>query len=290
MVALDRRLTGLLRRPYFDRRLRAALARPQRHVQLAAQEAGRLCGFALARLAGGEFGRPQSTLVLETIAVDPQAQRRGVGRGLMDALREAARQRGADEIGTQAPWRNHAMLRFLNGAGFELAPRQIVERAVDRVPLAGDDEDLERMPIPVRHLAAGDFDAVLRIDRASVREERSAYLQRKFDEVLDESAMELSLVAEQDGLPVGFVMARVDFGEFGHVEGTAALDTIGVLPGFARHGVGRALLGQLVNNLAALHVERLETEVARETFALLGFLYRHGFGPSQSVPFRRRTA
>jgi len=100
----------------------------------------------------------------------------------------------------------------------------------------------------------------------------------------------MSLVAEDDGFPVAFAMARVDFGDFGHLGACASLDTIGVDPRFASHGFGGALLAQMIENLAAVHVERLETEVAPESFELRRFLQRSGFAPSQRVAFRKVLA
>ena len=81
--------------------------------------------------------------------------------------------------------------------------------------------------------------------------------------------------------------ARVDFGDFGRVGAVAALDTIGVSPAFAGRGYGAAVLAQLLDNLAALRVERVETEIARTAFELLRFLYRAGFGPSARLAFQR---
>jgi hypothetical protein len=43
----------------------------------------------------------------------------------------------------------------------------------------------------------------------------------------------------------------------------------------------------MVENLAALHVERLETEVAPDAFELHRFLHRAGFATSQRVAFRK---
>src|SRR5262249_35244317 len=117
---------------------------------------------------------------------------------------------------------------------------------------------------------------------------RADYLERKVDEALNESAIQVSLVVEDDGFPVGFAIARVDFGDFGHVGATASLDTIGVDPRFARHGFGTALLVQMTENLAALHVERLETEVSPGALELQSFLVRFGFAPSQRLAFRKK--
>jgi GNAT superfamily N-acetyltransferase len=51
-------------------------------------------------------------------------------------------------------------------------------------------------------------------------------------------------------------------------------------PAHARHGVGTALLDQLVKNLQALGIERLRTEVAWDEHDLNQFLGRRGFAPA----------
>ncbi len=152
----------------------------------------------------------------------------------------------------------------------------------------GDDFDaLSRDRMPVRSLTSADLGAVVRIDRKVTGGDRTDYLRTKIDETFGDSAIRVSLIAEPDGLPVGFVMARVDFGEYGRAEPVAVIDTIGVDPAFGGRGVGRALLSQLMVNLAGLHVDTVETHVARENFDLLGFLYRCGFIPAQRLIFAK---
>jgi ribosomal protein S18 acetylase RimI-like enzyme len=288
VVALDARGGGGARRGYFEKRLQAALRQPRRHFQVAAAAGGRLIGFVLARKAGGEYGDPEGTVVLEAFGVDPDARRKGVARRMLAELEELARARAISSLATQADWREHGILSFLEAAQFELAPRRILERPVQRMP--GVDEDFDRPPPLVRNLRDGDLEALARIDERITNADRGEYLRRKVDEVLHESAIEVSLVTEDDGFPVGFAMARVDFGDFGHVGASASLDTIGVDPRFARKGFATALLVQMIDNLAALHVERLETEVAPDAFELQRFLQRAGFAPSQRVAFRKVLA
>jgi len=120
--------------------------------------------------------------------------------------------------------------------------------------------------------------------------EGGAYIGRLVDEALVDSAIRVSLVARQDKSAAGFVMASVDFGDFGRTEPVAVLDTLGVDPGFVGAGVGSALLSQLFVNLEALRVERVATVVERDNFALLGFFYRAGFEPSQRLEFVKRLA
>ena len=194
------------------------------------------------------------------------------------------------------------MVRFFSSTGFLLAPAQVLER--DTSPLrdelgevrsagpdarsstrAGGDDyaTLSRDRVPVRSMKEDDLAAAVRIDRKLTGRDRSAYYAAKLREMLTESGIRVSLVAEEDGFVVGFVMARVDFGEFGKVDKAAILDTIGVHPGFAGSGIGHALLSQLFLNLATLQVETVLTQVSPENIGLHRFLYSCGFHPSQRL-------
>jgi ribosomal protein S18 acetylase RimI-like enzyme len=152
-------------------------------------------------------------------------------------------------------------------------------------PLDADVGSLARDRIPVRSMAETDLRSIAAIDQKITGRARVAYLRQKLMEALHQSDVRVSLVAELDGFAVGFVMARVDLGEFGRAEPAAVMDTIGVDPDYRRQGVGRSLLSQLFLNLAALRVERIRTELDwrdRELFALLDAC---GFHPAQQLCF-----
>lgn len=145
--------------------------------------------------------------------------------------------------------------------------------------------ELARDRIPVRSLRESDLKALIAIDRRITGRDRSGYFERKLGEALHESDVRVSLVAEADGRPVGFIMARVDLGEFGRIEAAAVMDTIGVDPDYAGHGVGRALLSQLLANLATLRVDKVLTEVDWADRELMAYLDRCGFRPSGRLSF-----
>jgi ribosomal protein S18 acetylase RimI-like enzyme len=150
---------------------------------------------------------------------------------------------------------------------------------------AADFGPLARDKMPVRSLQEGDLRALVAIDRRITGRDRAAYFHRKLTEALTDSGVRVSLVAELDGVAVGFIMARVDFGEFGQVETTAVIDTIGVDPDYRKRGVGRALVSQLLVNLGTLRVEKVRTEVGWQDRDLLGYLDHSGFRPSQQLCF-----
>jgi ribosomal protein S18 acetylase RimI-like enzyme len=152
-------------------------------------------------------------------------------------------------------------------------------------PAEPDFGPLARDRFPVRTMKETDLHALIAIDRRITGRDRSGYFERKVAEALHESDVRVSLVVERDGGPIGFVMARVDFGEFGHVDSTAVLDTIGVDPDYRSQGIGRALLSQLLVNLSTLRVEHIQTEIDWQDRELLGYLQRCGFHPSQQLCF-----
>lgn len=155
------------------------------------------------------------------------------------------------------------------------------------LPAPTDAGELARDRIPVRSMREADLPVLINIDRRITGHDRTRYFERKLSEALHESDVRVSLVAELDGRPVGFIMARVDLGEFGRVEAVAVMDTIGVDPDYNGRGVGRALLSQLLANLVTLRVDKVMTEVDWGDRALMGYLERCGFRPSGRLCFDR---
>jgi predicted N-acetyltransferase YhbS len=112
----------------------------------------------------------------------------------------------------------------------------------------------------VRTLTRADLDRLVRMDQAHSGRNRSKFLAGKLERALG-SDVRISLGAEVDGVLVGAVMGVVHYGEYGVAEPIAVLDTLLVDQGQQRKGIGRAMLDQLLKNLAALRIERVRTEV-----------------------------
>ena len=66
------------------------------------------------------------------------------------------------------------------------------------------------------------------------------------------------------------------------------IDSIGVDPPSRGQHVGQALLRQLLINLQALRVERVQTEVDWNQIDLLHFMHRNGFDPAPRVCLERQ--
>jgi predicted N-acetyltransferase YhbS len=316
VVALDATIVGRTRHEYFQRRLKSALEQTERHVQFSAEQDGRFVGFIKARKQLGEFGRAEPALLLEAIAVAPDEQGRGIGSALLARLESEAKRLGAPSIRTTASWRDHEIMEFFDGAGFDFSRNMVLDCAMPQDRVTANDTDKIFAPshvtgfsstevdysaaaandfeardnFDVRPLRADDLEEILRIDQKVSGRKREPYIRELVDEAMNDSAVRVSLVARMDGMVAGFVMARADFGDYGRMEPVAVLDTIGVDPDCGHRGVGHALLSQLFANLKALGVERVETVVARENFGLLGFFYDAAFEQSQRLSFDKRVA
>jgi ribosomal protein S18 acetylase RimI-like enzyme len=287
IVSIDRARTGRSRKEFYAKRFAALAEHPRTVAAVAAEQGGRVVGFAFARVLDGEFGGAAPVGALDAIGVLAEQEREGVATALLAGLEAALAAHGVRELRSQVDWSEHGMTAFFSAAGFRLSARVVLERSLER-PV--DDEEEEEDAFTVRSMAEQDLPAIVRLDRRITGRDRSSYLARKTSEVLKQSAVRVSLVAEVDGQLAGFLMARVDFGEYGRTEPTAVLDTIGVDPAFARRGVGSALLGQLLRNLGSLRAERVITEVEWNDLPLLGFLARNGFEPAQRLAFDKAIA
>jgi ribosomal protein S18 acetylase RimI-like enzyme len=141
-------------------------------------------------------------------------------------------------------------------------------------------EQTRETVVTVRGLRPADLDAVIAVDAKNTGRRREEFFRIKLQQNLQETGIKVSLAAEIDGIFVGFLLARVYYGEFGTLEPVAVLDTIDVQPDFRGRGVGDALLQQLRVNLHALGVGTLRTEVGWDELELLTFFQHAGFRPA----------
>lgn len=308
VVNIDRAAMGRSRRLFFEKRLATVQADPDRYITLGAKIDDRLVGYGIAHLGRGEFGADFGTAVIEAIGVTPSCQRSGIGVMLVDAIENAATAKGGATLYSQVDFTNSRLLAFFARSGFSLAPRALLERDIsmgldivssggEAAPAAYDDpseldfsdssgddfDSLARDHTPIRSMRADDLDKIIEIDRRITGRTRLPYYERLMKQVMGKTGVRVSLVAEMEDFVIGFVMARVDYGEFGSTEPVAVLDTIGIRPDYQHEEVGAALVSQLAINLAALRIERIRTVVPWDGFGFLGFLAANGFHPAQRL-------
>ena len=296
VIKLDQRLGGVSRRGYYEKRFAALTRDPSRFVWLAVSEGGEFAGFVSAHIFEGEFGIEQPVAVLEAIGLAEGKRGRGFGAMLEEALTAELRTRNVTRIFSEVSWTRQDLIAFFGRNHYRLSPVTVLEMNTGRSDApqfetaqnGSGSPTLARDLVTIRSMKESDLDPIIAIDRKITGKDRTRYYEAKLAEVLNESGVRMSLIAEgKDGI-TGFLMARVDYGEFGRTARTAVLDTIGVSRAFTRRGVGEALLSQLALNLHSLGVETLQTRVSWNDFPLLAFFDRAGFIPSQRLLFERQ--
>lgn len=135
----------------------------------------------------------------------------------------------------------------------------------------------------VRRLKPDDMNAVVHLDAKITGRRRERYFDTKLKMALADTGVEVSLAAELDGIFVGFLLARVYYGEFGVAERVAVLDTLDVHPDFRGKGIGRALMRQLRMQLNALQISTLQTEIGWDDQDLMRFFHSQGFVPAPRI-------
>jgi len=143
----------------------------------------------------------------------------------------------------------------------------------------GRDEELF-----IRIIHEEDLNQVIALDEKVVGRQRREYYEGKFVRALGRvQHIATSLVAEQGGRILGFIMGDLFLGEFGIPESTATIDTIGIDPEMHRKRIASALMQEYCNNVKAAGVNRVITRVEWSDWDLQRFFHSHGFKPSQTI-------
>ena len=127
VTRIDERVTGTYRPDVWEQRIGYYIRRDAESSQVAELD-GRVVGFMLGEVRGGEFGLDEPTGWVEFFGVDPTARGRDVGSGLLDALLRHFRERGAQIARTIVADRDREIASFIGKMGFDRAPLTAFER------------------------------------------------------------------------------------------------------------------------------------------------------------------
>ncbi len=130
VIAIDAANVGRRRRGFFENRVDAVRGDPELFITLAVEYEDALAGFLIARIICGEFGISAPIASIDTIGVTPKLQGKGLGSTLLAGLEAVACERGISEVMSQELWTGSALMGFFASAGFEVAPRWVIERGL----------------------------------------------------------------------------------------------------------------------------------------------------------------
>jgi ribosomal protein S18 acetylase RimI-like enzyme len=147
---------------------------------------------------------------------------------------------------------------------------------------------VNKSTIRTRLMKVDDLNAVVRIDEKVLKTSRSDYYRLKFETfVQSPDYLPTSLVAEEDGTVVGFVMGALYIGEYGISQKKATLDTIGIDPDYQHRGIGEQLINEFMDHLKSLGVQRISTLVDYDDSKLMHFFSANQFVPSKTINLER---
>lgn len=140
----------------------------------------------------------------------------------------------------------------------------------------------------IRLMTENDLDAILKIDEKILQSSRLEYYQLKFERLFTSSDyLPTSLVAEDDGVVIGFLMGELYMGQFGIFQEVASIDTIGVDPSYQHKGVGKKLMSEFIDHLRQIGVNKINTLVDWNDAKLIKYFSSNQFSPSRTTNLER---
>jgi ribosomal protein S18 acetylase RimI-like enzyme len=142
----------------------------------------------------------------------------------------------------------------------------------------------------VRPLVAQDLERLIAIDCAHTGRARRRYFEKHFAAAEAHPEDVVKIGVDQNGSLRGFAIARILRGEFGHEQVVAVLDSLAVEPESREHGVGHALMSELIEIFGRRGVQSIHTEASWKDRNLLGFFAATGFELAPRLVLERSLA
>lgn len=108
------------RMEYLKETTRYNIERSDPMLSLGAELDGNIVGFIIGEIRIWEFGIGEKTGWIRILGVDPDFQRRGIGRKLAEALLEHFTRRGIKRVKTMAEWYTGDLISFFKTLGFQM--------------------------------------------------------------------------------------------------------------------------------------------------------------------------
>lgn len=121
VVRIDEKVLNLSRLEYYEQRFEKLFQSGEYLPTslVAEDENGTVVGFIMGELYIGEFGISSEGAAVDTVGVDPDFQRRGIGVKLMDEFITHLKELGVRKINTLVDKNDTQMMRYFNANRFQ---------------------------------------------------------------------------------------------------------------------------------------------------------------------------
>lgn len=133
LVAMDEQITERRRQAWYEGKLDRALSQSDVQISLGAEQDGLLVGAVLGSVHYGEFGLPEPVAVLDTILVDREFSRQGIGKAMFEQFIKNLQGLRIEKVRTEVSWMERDLVAFFSKHGFEPLPRLVLEKTVSNI-------------------------------------------------------------------------------------------------------------------------------------------------------------
>ena len=138
IVRIEKRIEGKLgiineeRMEYLKEATRYNIERSDPMMSLGAELDENIVGFIIGEIRIWEFGIGEKTGWIRILGVDPDFQRRGIGRKLGEALLEHFERRGIKRVRTMAEWYTGDLISYFKSLGFNMLNMIPLEKELNK--------------------------------------------------------------------------------------------------------------------------------------------------------------
>jgi ribosomal protein S18 acetylase RimI-like enzyme len=117
IVEIDAKVIGQSRPEYWEMKLELVEKRSPMASLVAVVE-GEIIGFIIGDSSGWSYGVAENIGWIDTIGVDPNAQRAGIAKMLLTEMVTNLKKVGVEKVYTFVNWRDWDLLQFFDAMGF----------------------------------------------------------------------------------------------------------------------------------------------------------------------------
>jgi predicted N-acetyltransferase YhbS len=132
VVAVDEKILKASRPEYYEVKFEK-LFRSKDYLPaslVAEEEDGTVVGFVMGEIYMGEYGIFQEEATLDTIAVDPDYQHKGIGEQLVNEFIDHLKNLGVKKINTLVDWNDSKLIHFFSANQFSPSKTINLERSL----------------------------------------------------------------------------------------------------------------------------------------------------------------